>query len=389
MTEPAEPTAQQLPPQAPLQIPWLIAFLILVILTMVTVSYPLIRTFAHIEINYNEGWNAYRAQMAQRGIPLYGAEPSSVVTNYPPLSFHFVGFVGRITGDVVAAGRYVSLASLLVIGIFIAAIVRRFTSGGQAGTYAALSFIVWLAIFQPDRIGMDDPQLFATTFGLLGLYLYVSRPDSNRWLCLSAVAFAVCVFSKHNLLALPMAVGAHMLLTSSFKRGSFRRLTVWAGALAVAGVALLLITLRVDGVHFLAHLTAPRPYSTDEMLPKIGKYLQIFQVPLAAAVVWSLWNFANLSRNLLALALVAAHVIAFGFSGGYGVDGNIFFDCIILLAIITGIALADVAEMVQTRRLGGIILTVLLLAPMSGVIPLLPDRIARDYQDARDSPAGG
>src|SRR5215469_15065571 len=52
--------------------------------------FPLARTFANVEVNYNEGWNAYRAAMIARRIPLYGMPPHGfgTATAYPPLSFH-------------------------------------------------------------------------------------------------------------------------------------------------------------------------------------------------------------------------------------------------------------------------------------------------------------
>lgn len=358
----------------------------LVVLTVITVWYPVIRTFAHFEINYNEGWNAYRAQMAAQGIPLYGAAPRFTVTNYPPLSFHFIGLVGRLTGDVVAAGRYVSLISVVLIALLIGAIVRSFTGLWHAGSYAAFSFVIWLAIFQPDRIGMNDPQLFATVLSLIGLYLYVSRPDSRPWLAVSAVVFAVSLFTKHNLLAFPLAVGAHLLL-----RGAFQRFGVWAGAFAAAAGVLLAITIRVDGPYFWAHLTAPRPYSMLDAAWTSSVYLRAFQIPFAVGAVWSLWNCTNPARNVLAAGLVTAHAIAFAFSGGYGVDTNIFFDCIIALVMIMGVAAGDVAELVQARfaqrrSFGNLFLTVALLAPLAGVVPDLPVRIRRDYQDARAIP---
>jgi len=58
--------------------------------------FPLRRTFANVEINYNEGWNAYRAAMVASGIPLYGTPPHGFGTGtaYPPLSFHLIGWLG-------------------------------------------------------------------------------------------------------------------------------------------------------------------------------------------------------------------------------------------------------------------------------------------------------
>jgi Dolichyl-phosphate-mannose-protein mannosyltransferase len=358
------------------QFPWLPVLLILAAIALATLWFPTIRTFAHFEINLNEGWNAYRAKMAAAGLPLYAAPPRFTITNYPPISFHFIGFLGRLNNDVVAAGRYVSLVSVILIALLIAAIVKRLAGHWRAGVYAALSFVIWLAIFQPDRIGMDDPQLFATVFSLAGLYAYLARPDSTRWLCASAIFFIVGLFSKHNLLAFPLAVGIHLVLT-----GAWKPFAIWTATCAAAAAALLFITLHIDGPYLVANVTAPRPYSVADAFSLINRYRRTFQIPAAAALAWSCWNFANPSRNILVIALVLAHAIAFAFSGGYGVDGNIFFDSIIVLAMIAGVAAHDVVEMFQSRRSASAFLTVLLLVPMLGVLPALPARIARDSRD--------
>ena len=80
-------------------------------------------------------------------------------------------------------------------------------------------------------------------------------------------------------------------------------------------------------------------------------------------------------------------MIAIAFSGGYGVDGNVFFDAIITTAIITALMLGGLAEWVQKRRFGNLMFTALLLAPMASVAPLLQDRITSDYQNALAIPA--
>src|SRR5436305_14003679 len=57
--------------------------------------FPVRRSFKSVEINYNEGWNAYRAAMAASKIPLYGSAPQGfgTTTAYPPLSFHLIGWL--------------------------------------------------------------------------------------------------------------------------------------------------------------------------------------------------------------------------------------------------------------------------------------------------------
>src|SRR6266699_171749 len=87
--------------------------------------FPLRRTFANVEINYNEGWNAYRAAMVASGIPLYGTPPHGFGTGtaYPPLSFHLIGWLGT-ANTFTLVGRLVSLISLFTAGVFVALIVR-------------------------------------------------------------------------------------------------------------------------------------------------------------------------------------------------------------------------------------------------------------------------
>ena len=76
---------------------WLSVLVIcLMCVTMVALfRYPVRRIFANVEVNYNEGWNAYRAAMVAKGVRLYGAPPQGfgTPTAYPPISFHLVSWL--------------------------------------------------------------------------------------------------------------------------------------------------------------------------------------------------------------------------------------------------------------------------------------------------------
>ncbi|MBZ5606437.1 MAG: hypothetical protein LAO79_29455 [Acidobacteriia bacterium] len=61
-------------------------------------AFPVARSFAYFNINFNEGWNAHRHAAAEAGQPLYGAPPKYTVTNYPPLSFHLIVLAGSRRG---------------------------------------------------------------------------------------------------------------------------------------------------------------------------------------------------------------------------------------------------------------------------------------------------
>ena len=359
------------------QLPWVIASALLAILTITVLWYPVRRAFAHFEINYNEGWNAYRAKMAANGVPLYGAPPAYTATNYPPVSFHLIGALGRLNGDVLAIGRYVSLAALAAISILITLIVRKLGAHWHASACAGLTFLIWLAVFQGDRIGMDDPQMLAMAIGLSGLFAYVSRRDSAAWLCVSGAVFALSIFTKHNLLSFPFAVGAHLSL-----KGSLRRFALWTGSFAICTGALWLLTLHFDGPYFWTHMSAPRPYSIVSAFSKTSRYALTFQVPVLVALLWSIRNFATGLRMLLSIAFAAAHVLAVGFSGGFGVDGSIFFDCMVSVCMIAAIAACDLTPYLLRQRFGVLMFTVALVA-LLGVVPLLPGQIYSDYEEAR------
>src|SRR5579864_1141392 len=176
---------------------------------------PIGRIFTHTEIQYNEGWNAYKQTMTAEKIPLYGTPRRPLVggTGYPPLSFHLIAWLGR-SGNVVAAGRWVSLISFIISGVFVALIVKQGGSDKSASLFAFLLYAVEMIILAPDRIGMNDPQLLAEALCTSGLYFYLRDPSSRRLLCLSAVLFCLAGFTKQTVIAFPLAVAVDLLRNS-------------------------------------------------------------------------------------------------------------------------------------------------------------------------------
>ena len=296
-------------------------------LAVVLLLAPLAKMLAHGSTNYNEGWNAYHQQEAIQGKPLYGAPPGFVCTNYPPISFHLIGLASRVAGDVNQTGRWVSLLSLLLVAILCGSIVRLCTGSAPLAAYTALSVVIWLTVYLGNRIGMNDPQLLGTVFSLFGLYVYIRHPEKLGWLSISAAAFTISVFTKHNLLAFPAAVGLHLLLG-----GKWKRLAVWSGVVAGGSVLLVGLTRWVDGPYFVANILMPRTQTS--WLENVTDYATLFQVPLAIALVWSLRHMGRSLTHIMALVVIVANVVAVAFAGGDGVDKNIFFDSLFSLAIV-------------------------------------------------------
>jgi hypothetical protein len=81
----------------------------LYVIAILSFAWPVYRAFLNVEIQPNEGWNAYFADAAMGKMPLYPSADKLITNNYPPLSFYIVGVVGRFLGDPVLAGRLLSL----------------------------------------------------------------------------------------------------------------------------------------------------------------------------------------------------------------------------------------------------------------------------------------
>lgn len=371
MTEEIATSLNQNP--APARLPWWITLFILTVIAFAFTWFPVRRAFAHYQFNFNEGWNAYRASWAQRGVPLYTDCPRYTITNYPPISFHLIGFLGRFTGNVNITGRCLSLLSIVLIAFILAAIVREVTGEWPPGVYAGLGFIIWLAVYKSDRVGMNDPQLFATVFSLLGVYAYVRRPASAASTCISSLFFAISIFTKHNLLAFPAAVAIHLVLTRSFKR-----LGLWVASFGSVSMVLLAATVWVDGPQFFSLVFRSRLFEIKNAVDKVAQYIAVLQIPLAIALVWSVWNWSKRERNVWVLALVAANAVAIAFGGGFGVDTNVYFDALIALVIVTAIAVSDLLQLIPARYRKTWFVSVLLLAPFLGVLPELRYRIRDD-----------
>src|SRR6266567_4209492 len=236
--------------------------------------FPLRRTFANVEINYNEGWNAYRAAMVASGIPLYGTPPHGFGTGtaYPPLSFHLIGWLGT-PSTFTAIGRWVSLISLMATGIFVSLIVRRAGGSRQTAVFSFLLYVIGIALL-----------------------------------------FCLAGFTKPNLLAFPAAVAIDLLLRSR------RAFATWAGAMVLCAGFLTAVTLLIDGRYFPIHLMGGggRAYSYSMGWSGYHKYVEKFQTLLVIGTAWSICAFR--SRRVLASAFVLSHVLAFLLAGGSGVE---------------------------------------------------------------------
>jgi hypothetical protein len=353
---------------------WAIVFAVLSMLLTALVWFPISRIGAHYQMGYNEGFNAYWEQAASGGSHVYGKLPTVAYANYPPLSFHAVGWLGGVIGDHNIAGRWISFLAYLAIGGFIAALVFELTGRRRHAVYACLAWLIWLAAFDPTRIGFNDPHMLGMALGLCGLYCYVRNSQSIPWLVASAVLFALSLFTKQSLVAFPAAVGLHSLLISR------KRFGIWLAASAGSALALLLLTFQVDGPYFLQHLSLPRTYSLTNLAGPTIEYVLFFQAPLAAALVLLLRIPTAGMRSVPVLAFVLAHAVGIVYTAGTGAAINHLFDALVSVCLIVGLALPDIELMAGKLPHPAAFLAVCLLFPFFlSPVAIIPQRIPDDW----------
>jgi hypothetical protein len=354
------------------QVPWKGVYAFLVLMLALLAWFSIFRIGANYEFMPNEGFNSYFQQTATSGGKIYGQAPVFYYANYPPVSFHVVGILGRIFGDINVTGRWISVLAWLAIGLFIALIVERLTGARRCGVFSALCWLIWLAAFDTTRIGQNDPHLLGIAFSIAGFYAYVRDPESPTCLRVSAVLFALSLFTKQSLLAFPAGVAIDLFLTAR------KRLLVWLIPAAAVSVALLAFTFVVDGTYFLDHLSLPRTYSYSDLFTSTGQYLSFVQVAFVAALAWVLRR----RGGPLVWAFALGHVLGLIAVGGNGAGVNHFFDGMIATAMICGLLLADLAQVTLSRPVA--IVLVLVPAFLTSLLAL-PQHVFSDFARAENS----
>ncbi|HWA04298.1 MAG TPA: hypothetical protein VG819_12320 [Rhizomicrobium sp.] len=312
-------------------------------------------TGLRVPLDPNEGWNAYHALHAMSGAALYPPAGSLTFNNYPPLSFYIVGAAGRLTGDFIMAGRMVSLLAVLAIAGEIYVSCRLMNTDRWSALFPAVLFVAGLLLFS-DYAGMDDPQLLAHAIALAGLAILLRWPRDAWAIVAAALLLVLAAFAKHNLVALPVALAAWLLL----QRRPSALLFVASGlSFAVAGLAAFRLLYGSD---LFAHLNSPRLYTFAGLVASLSSWLLWCGIALAGMVLLAILRARDRHVRLCALYSLTALSEGILFAGGGGVDINIWFDAAIALSLGAGLLLRDLGTSGKRRALAGLAYCLPLLA---------------------------
>ncbi|HEX2386381.1 MAG TPA: hypothetical protein VHL99_07450, partial [Candidatus Binatia bacterium] len=314
------------------------------------------RIFFRQPINYNEGWNVMFVSRLLSGGPLYGPIDHLPLTpmNYPPLSFFIVGALSRATGDILLTGRLITVFSSAIVAVMIFRAVAKITGAKPAGFFAALFWYALMAGFAPGRLVMYDPQMLAHVFSVAALWLFTEWRDALIWRRIWLLALLCClgVFTKHLIVAVPLAIAAALLMED---RSAFRRFAV---AASTVGAAMAAAWFWYGGAHLTANLIdSGRQVLNHRLVVRLTRiFVYRGLIVVFAPFLLLLRQPGKLWRPYI-IYFVVSFVIAAYASRGVGVDINAWFDFFIASAILFGIAAVVVAGS-ETRGLLASLVTV-------------------------------
>lgn len=350
---------------------------------------PVVTIPLHIPVNYNEGWDAYFAQRAVTpGTgPLYPPPGSLVFNNYPPLSFYLVGAFGRfVVGDMIVAGRIISLLSLLASGVLLGICVRRLGGSLRGAVAASLLLLLYASSVYREYVAVNDPQWLAHALMLGGLAVLLRSRDvtklPSRDVILAALLMLAGGFVKHNLVAMPVAVTIWLAWLNR------RAALTWVFAATVGLCAGLAVTDAVDGhAAFADILQHRRVFLARRMTKAIGRLLPLVPMAIMAATVLARAPRRHPALLLLVLFASIATVVGVVQRMGEGVYYNAHFETLIALCLAAGLALSQ--DFSTGRHLRGRTPGPAVLASIAAIpfIVTMPWHLAQAWHDLHDANA--
>jgi hypothetical protein len=297
---------------------------------------PLVRMGMTLEIDFGEGWNAYVAEGVLHGEPVYRPFASLVPNNYPPLSFYALAALHHLTGwALLPLGRGVALVSLLLVAVQVGLAARLCGAARQDAWLAGLLFVGLVAAGAARYVAMNDPQLLAHAIAAAALLAYLRWPTRRvpATVPLMAILVTAALFTKHNLVALPIA------LTIAIALDAPERLVPWcltAGGLIAGAVAAL---ERASGGLFVASLLMGRRYGLDTLTGVAGIGLLTMAVPTIVTATGISRRSVDPRLRVVLVYFGVATATGIGFSGGSGADVNMFFDAFVAIAVACAVVL--------------------------------------------------
>lgn len=283
--------------------------------------------------NYNEGWMATYGQSVLSDLPVYPSADMLAVNYYPPLWYLVLAAAHACGFDANVAGRVVELLAFAGCGVFVYLIARALAVRQSFALVAAAVFLSAAAAWAPSYIGANDPHLFGQCIMLWGAWVAMRSTRASS-LILSALICCAACFVKHSLVAVPLSLGLFYLLTD--------RRSLWIYALALTAFAAigLAICSAIWGVDFWHGILSPRTYERWRLRWHVEQFAYFYTSFILAGLVALPWCRKNLKLSWPLIYLGMSLAVATLFQIAGGIAGNHFYDSLVALSLILGLALS-------------------------------------------------
>lgn len=284
----------------------------------------------HVSMNYNEGWNAYFAQVAMgHGGVLYPAAESMLTNNYPPLSFYIVGVAGWLIGDNIVAGRLISLLALAVVSLNVYRLGRWLGAPPRLALLGACVFLLGAYAVMHDYIAINDPQFLAYAFVTSGALAFLNTSGQRLWrgMLLSTLLMMLGGLVKHSEISLPLALCTWAVFYDRRRLGVFLACALLMAAVA-SGLAYSIWGEPMVAGIFHGHRLMKVHSGVLQISHDLPFLLSYLILAGFAAAVTRLRHQAFLVLIYISWSLL----IGFWMLTGYGVNQNVMCDAVIALA---------------------------------------------------------
>lgn len=272
------------------------------------------------QANANEGWNAYHAAWVRTGQSVFPANTGYTVSNYPPVSFWLNALLSWVTGDYNTAGRVLNLIGLSLF-CFAGGLILRDRHGREWGIVGGATVLFFFCHVFSGYMGVNDPQMFGLGLATLGLYCSTAERFKGWQEWLGPVLMVMGFGVKHNTITLLLTVFVYLWLNDRKKAWN------WSWRTLLSGVVFLGLCHGLYGSAFWANLFAKRGYSVDSAKEVLKTFLSKCSVSLGLSVIGLLLWPQRLWKDYLGVGLVLCGAVGLAFSGGGGVNTNIFYEC--------------------------------------------------------------
>ncbi len=351
---------------------WFILGILTLVVLLVVIN-CFIRSGFQFSIDYNEGWNASYAQKVFNKAPLYSSDSPYIGNNYPPLSFYIISFLSETSNNILMVGRYISLISVVLLSLIVGYVVREKGEDNYAGIFSGIFCLGIFSIFANHYVGMNDPQLLGNLFGTLALVLYLI--NFKKYLFFITLLLAISIFIKHSLVIVPMVLFIDLLVKTSYKKLFRYVLFMCINIFFIIGIIFLL-----SEQYFLfqiLNLETSRIFSLSRAIKNSFYEIGMLQIPIVISVLFLFWfQKERLNRTIL-IYIILSIVIGVYFTGGEGVDINVFFDLFISLSIGTGIVLNSIQLNINKGIIPQSFNWILPLLVSFGLLLVSPSRLIR------------